>query len=107
MFVRSLARASTLFGALVGGVAGDPHPCRARHPTHVHGQPTRDGRIPNINDPPVAINLRELGVVSGAGPLIIDHRRAADPGERPDQAGGLFVDLFPNNGSGTRLHHHR
>jgi hypothetical protein len=97
MFDRSLARASTLFGAFVGGwlaiIAPNAH---ATAPT-ITGAPVT-AVVPNIGAS-VAINLRDLGVVRGAGPLFID----------PDSlqllmngqtVGGLFASFFPNNGPG-------
>lgn len=98
MLFRSLARASTLFSALVGGVLAILAPAAHATPPALTGAPVTV-RIPNINDPPVAINLRELGVVSGAGPLTID-TAALQILVNGNQAGGLFADLYPNNGPG-------
>ena len=98
MFVRSLARASTLLGTLIGGLLTILAPAAHATPPTITGTPVT-AAIPDIDDPPVAINLRELGVISGAGPLTIDIQTLQIL-VNGNQAGGLSVDLFPNNGPG-------
>ena len=98
MFFRSLARASTLFSAFVGTLLAMLTPAAHATPPTVTGTPIT-AAIPNINDPAVAINLRELGVISGAGPLFVD-TESLQVLVNGNQAGGLFADLFPNNGPG-------
>jgi outer membrane autotransporter protein len=98
MFFRSLARASTLFGACVAALI-------AVFSTAAHaGPPTITGnavtaQMPNINDQPITINLRELGVIAGSAPLLVEPAslQVLDAGGR---ATGLIPSLFPNNGPG-------
>ncbi len=99
MFFRSLARASTLCGALVGARAGDPCPCSSRRPTHAHGR-ARDAS--NSEHQRSACRHQSARARRDRRRCrTVDHRyrRAADPGER--QPGRRPVsDLFPNNGPG-------
>ena len=107
MFVRSLARASTLFGALVGGAARAPDDSARTPPRRSSRAAAVTAAVPNINDPPVAINLRELGVdsrraaVGRSTPSSLEILVNGQTGRRP---GGRPV---PEQRSGTRLHRHR
>src|SRR4030095_17256569 len=71
MFVRSLARASTLFSALVGALLAALMPTAHAAPPVITGGPVT-AQMPNINDQPVTINLRELGVIAGSAPLVVE-----------------------------------
>src|SRR5688572_8667670 len=98
MFVRSLARASTVFSTAVGALlAFLTIPAQAGPPT-ITGSPATVA-IPSINDPPVTINLRELGVIAGSAPLVLDVE-ALQILVNGQTAGGLTAVLFPNNGPG-------
>jgi hypothetical protein len=78
MFVRSLARASTLFSALVGALLAALMPAAHAAPPVITGSPVT-AQMPNINDQPVTINLRELGVIAGSAPLLVEPRRCRLP----------------------------
>jgi outer membrane autotransporter protein len=98
MFVRSLARASTLLSALVGAVLALLIPTAHAAPPVITGNPVT-AKMPNINDPAITINLRELGVIDGSAPLVVSTSQL----QIFDQAGaptGLIPSLFPNNGPG-------
>src|SRR5688572_16257111 len=98
MFDRSLARASRLFGALVGALlAVLTIPAHAGPPAFT-GSPATVA-VPNINDPVVTINLRELGAIRGSAPLIIDES-TLNILVNGQTVGGLNAVLFPNNGPG-------
>ena len=72
MFVRSLARASTLFRALVGAVlAVLMSTAHAAVPPTITGAPITVA-LPAIGAPAVVIDLRAQGVISGSAPLIIE-----------------------------------
>src|SRR4030095_386447 len=70
MFVRSLARASTLFSALVGALLVALMPTAHAAPPAITGAPVT-AQMPNINDPDITINLRGLGVIAGSAPLVV------------------------------------
>jgi outer membrane autotransporter protein len=98
MFVRSLARASTLFSALVAALLA------VLAPVAHAGPPTLTGtaatvQLPNINDPAITINLRELGVISGSAPLLIDPA-SLQLLVNGQPAGTLVAVPFANNGPG-------
>lgn len=97
MFFRSLARASTSFCASVGALlAVLTIPAHAGPPV-ITGSPATVA-IPNLT-PTVTINLRELDVIRGSAPLLID------PSSLQILVNGqtdslLLTRLFPNNGPG-------
>jgi outer membrane autotransporter protein len=99
MFVRSLARASTLFCACAGALLA-----LLTIPAHA-GPPAITGTaatvaIPNISGPAVTINLRELGVISGSAPLLIDGQ-SVQILVNNQTAGGLLAAVTPNDGPGN------
>jgi outer membrane autotransporter protein len=97
MFVRSLARASMLFRVLVGAVlAVLTIPAHAGPPV-ITGSPATVA-IPNLT-PTVTINLRELGVIRGSAPLLIDPS-SLQILVNGTPTGTLLARLFPNNGPG-------
>ena len=98
MFFRSLARASTLFCAFVGGLLAVLATAAHAAPPTITGNAVT-AAIPNINDPAITINLRELGVIAGSAPLQIDPS-SLQILVNGQTAGGLGVALFPNNGPG-------
>jgi outer membrane autotransporter protein len=97
MFFRSLARASTLFSTLVAVATAVLAPAAHAGPPTLTGSPATVA-LPNVNQS-VTINLRQLGVIRGSGPLTID---AASlqllVNGTPDSL--LTASLFPNNGPG-------
>jgi outer membrane autotransporter protein len=97
MFFRSLARASTLFSTLVAVVLAVVATTAHAGPPTLTGNPATVA-LPNASQS-VTINLRQLGVISGSGPLSID---AASlqllVNGAPDSL--LNASLFPNNGPG-------
>src|SRR6185295_12251308 len=98
MFVRSLARASSLPIALAGALLAVLMPTAHAAPPVITGSPVT-AQMPNINDPAITINLRELGVIDGSAPLLVQTGQL----QIFDQAGaptGLIPSLFPNNGPG-------
>jgi len=98
MFVRSLARASSLPIALVGTLLAVLMPSAQAAPPRITGTPVT-AQMPNISDLPITINLRELGVIDGSAPLVVSTTGL----QIFDQAGaptGLIPTLFPNNGPG-------
>jgi outer membrane autotransporter protein len=98
MFFRSLARASTLFGASVGVLLAVLTIPAYAGPPVITGAPATV-EIPNINDPFITINLRELGAIRGSAPLLIDPS-SLDILVNGQTVGGLSTALFPNNGPG-------
>jgi len=98
MFVRSLARASTLFSALVGALLAALMPTAHAAPPVITGSPVT-AQMPSINDQPVTINLRELGVIAGSAPLLVEPAslQVTDAG---GGATGLIPAVFANNGPG-------
>jgi len=98
MFVRWLARASSLPIALVGTLLAVLMPSAQAAPPRITGTPVT-AQMPNISDLPITINLRELGVIDGSAPLVVSTTGL----QIFDQAGaptGLIPTLFPNNGPG-------
>jgi outer membrane autotransporter protein len=97
MFFRSLARASTLLSTFVAVVLAVVATSAHASPPTLTGTPATVA-LPNANQS-VTINLRQLGVISGSGPLSID---AASlqllVNGAPDSL--LNASLFPNNGPG-------
>ncbi|HJY42118.1 MAG TPA: autotransporter domain-containing protein [Steroidobacteraceae bacterium] len=95
MFFRSLARASTLFSAVAAALT-------VLAPVAHAGPPTIGGaatvQLPNIGES-VTINLRELGVIAGSAPLLVDGS-ATQVLVNGTPAGTLVTALFPNNGPG-------
>jgi outer membrane autotransporter protein len=98
MFDRSLAGASRSFCALVGALlAVLTIPAHAGPPVITGSAATV--QIPNIGQPVVTINLRELGAIRGSAPLVIDES-TLDILVNGQTVGGLAAVLFPNNGPG-------
>ena len=98
MFFRSLARASTLFCTVAGALLAVLAPAAHAGPPTITGNAVT-AQVPNINDPAITINLRELGVIAGSAPLLIDPSTLQIL-VNGQTAGGLGVALFPNNGPG-------
>lgn len=98
MFFRSLARAGTVSIALVGALLAALIPTAQAAPPTITGSPVT-AQMPNINDPAITINLRELGVIAGSAPLLIQQGQlqVTLPGGGPT---GLIPSIFPNNGPG-------
>jgi outer membrane autotransporter protein len=98
MFDRSLAGASRSFCALVGALlAVLTIPAHAGPPVITGSAATV--QVPNIGQPVVTINLRELGAIRGSAPLVIDEG-TLDILVNGQTVGGLAAVLFPNNGPG-------
>jgi outer membrane autotransporter protein len=98
MFVRSLARASTVFSALVGALLAVLMPTAHAAPPVITGSPVT-AQMPNFNDPAITINLRELGVIAGSAPLLVQTSQL----QVTTAAGGptgLIPAIFANNGPG-------
>lgn len=98
MLFRSLARASTLFCTVAGALLAVLAPAAHAGPPTITGNAVT-AQVPNINDPVITINLRELGVIAGSAPLLIDPSTLQIL-VNGQTAGGLGVALFPNNGPG-------
>lgn len=96
MFFRSLARASTLFSAVGAVLLSVIAPVAQAGPPTIQGAATV--QLPNIGGS-VTINLRELGVIAGSAPLLVDGS-AAQVLVNGTPAGTLVANLFPNNGPG-------
>lgn len=98
MFVRSLARASSLFSALSGALFAVLMPAAHAGPPVITGGPVT-AQMPSINDQPITINLRELGVIAGSAPLLVE---PASLQVLTDVGGptGLIPAVFANNGPG-------
>jgi outer membrane autotransporter protein len=98
MFDRSLAGASRSFGALLGALlAVLTIPAHAGPPVITGSAATV--QIPNINDPFITINLRELGAIRGSAPLVIDES-SLEILVNGQTAGGLAAAVISNNGPG-------
>ena len=96
MFFRSLARASTLFSAVAAALFTVLAPVAHAGPPSIGGAATV--QLPNIGQS-VTINLRELGVIAGSAPLLVDGS-ATQVLVNGTPAGTLVTALFPNNGPG-------
>jgi outer membrane autotransporter protein len=70
MFVRSLARASTFSIALVGALLVALMSTAHAAPPKITGAPVT-AKMPDVQDPDIFINLRELGVIEGSAPLVV------------------------------------
>jgi outer membrane autotransporter protein len=98
MFVRSLARASSLPIALAGALLAVLTPTAHATPPSIPGG-AKTAPMPNINDADITINLRELGFIAGSAPLLV----TVQPTSITTAAGGptgLQPALFANNGPG-------
>src|SRR4051794_34430800 len=98
MFVRSLARASTPFSVLAGALLVALTSTAYATPPSITGSPVT-AQMPNINDPAITINLRELGVIAGSAPLLVEPA-SLQITTALGGATGLIPGLFPNNGPG-------
>lgn len=98
MFFRSLARASTLFSAFVGALLAVVTPAAHAGPPSITGNPVT-AAMPSINDLPITINLRELGVIAGSAPLLVEPA-SLQVLVNGVATGDLVPALFPNNGPG-------
>jgi outer membrane autotransporter protein len=98
MFVRSLARASTLFSVLAGVLLIALTSIANADPPAITGSPVT-ALMPNINDQPITINLRELGVIAGSAPLLVEPASLQVLTALGGPT-GLIPSLFPNNGPG-------
>ncbi|MGH8238747.1 MAG: hypothetical protein ACREXP_17255, partial [Steroidobacteraceae bacterium] len=98
MFFRSLARASTLFSALVGVLLAVLTPAAHAGPPSITGNPVT-AQMPSINEQPITINLRELGVIAGAAPLLVEPA-SLQVLVNGVATGDLIPALFANNGPG-------
>jgi outer membrane autotransporter protein len=96
MFFRSLARASTLISAVAAALLAVLAPAAHAGPPTIQGSATV--QLPNIGQA-VTINLRELGVIAGSAPLLVDASATQVlVNGTPDAT--LVTALFPNNGPG-------
>ncbi|HKR36561.1 MAG TPA: autotransporter domain-containing protein [Steroidobacteraceae bacterium] len=97
MFFRSLARASTVCSAFVGGLLAILTPAAHAGPPTITGTAAKV-ELPNVSQS-VTINLRQLDVIAGSAPLLIDPSSLQVLVN--NQPNGLLpVGLFPNNGPG-------
>src|SRR6185295_9070023 len=97
MFFRSLARASTLFCTVAGALLAVLAPAAHAGPPTITGNPVT-AELPNVGQS-ITINLRELGVIAGSAPLLIDPS-SLQLLVNGQPTGILTASLFPNNGPG-------
>jgi outer membrane autotransporter protein len=98
MFFRSLARASTVFCTIVGILLAVLATAAHAAPPSITGNPVT-AAMPSINDLPITINLRELGVIAGSAPLLVEPA-SLQVLVNGVATGELVPALFPNNGPG-------
>jgi outer membrane autotransporter protein len=99
MFVRSLARASTLFYAFVGALLVVLMPTAHAAPPVITGASVT-AQMPNISDPAITINLRELGVIAGTAPLVVQQGQLQIFTAAGGPTGLIPTVLTTNNGPG-------
>jgi outer membrane autotransporter protein len=97
MFFRSLARASTLFSTVAGALLAVLAPAAHAGPPTITGNSVT-AELPNAGQS-ITINLRELGVIAGSAPLLIDPS-SLQLLVNGQPTGLLTAGLFPNNGPG-------
>lgn len=98
MFFRSLARACSLPRAFAGALLAISTTAAHAAPPTITGTPLT-AAMPNINDPLIAINLRELGVIAGSAPLVIEPASLQVLVDGVP-TNGLIVGRLANNGPG-------
>jgi outer membrane autotransporter protein len=99
MFVRSLARASTLLSALVGALLAALMPIAQAAPPAITGSPVT-AQMPNILQPAITLNLRDLGVIAGSAPLVVDQNQLQIFTAAGAPTGLIPAVLTSNNGPG-------